>query len=652
MEYVTASRQGLSRTTVAQWAALLIAVYVFVAVRPYTGIRHDGMLYLAQALYRLYPEIFGSDVFFKYGSQEGFTIFGRLYALVIGALGVEGASLWMLIASQLLFFSAVILWVRLAVREPHWPLGVLGVSIASGIYGGELVFRYAEPFVTARPFTEALCIFALAAMLANRRWAALILLLVAATLHPLVALPGLAIWWMVQSSDDRRWLWALLALPLFVLLAFQGVRPLDGLLQSYDAGWRGMLQNHNRHLFVLDWSLFDYMMVATDLILAAWLRRMLAGRLRTLLDAALAVAVGGIVLSIIGADLLSNVLITSLQLWRAQWVLHLITMSLLPVLLVPMFRGAHVTSLCAMLVVYAVLSRGLPTGVLALALAVVLSVANARRPIVIDRRILIATACGLIIAFGALWHNNVSWTTRLHALSSDQPLSLQFVVQQYLQRPPMAPALLASALLYLLWRFRERVLVTAALGLVASVIAWTQWDQRSESARRYELHANGDHPFNAFVKPADEVYWLGDALAPWLMMHRRSYVSGVQAAGQAFNRGTAIEVDRRKSVVGLFDFHAQICGMLNKLNSASKSADAPATCAPDLKTVTTACETDHQLGFLVTSYAIENAWVSTWKMPVSENYPSVTYYLYSCRGLLAAANGTPARPTIKTTEAI
>lgn len=76
------------------WDGLSVVVLLLAGLwlwaHPYRGLTHDAILYSAQALSHLYPEIFRSDIFFVYGSQDDYTLFSRIYAFLIGWLGLEG----------------------------------------------------------------------------------------------------------------------------------------------------------------------------------------------------------------------------------------------------------------------------------------------------------------------------------------------------------------------------------------------------------------------------------------------------------------------------------------------------------------------------------------------------------------------------------
>ncbi|HRE17156.1 MAG TPA: hypothetical protein PLW86_08830, partial [Rhodocyclaceae bacterium] len=66
----------------------LFAMATWIATHRYAGIWHDGMFYAGQAIFRLDPAPFANDLFFAFGSQDGFTAFSRIYAWAISGLGL------------------------------------------------------------------------------------------------------------------------------------------------------------------------------------------------------------------------------------------------------------------------------------------------------------------------------------------------------------------------------------------------------------------------------------------------------------------------------------------------------------------------------------------------------------------------------------
>jgi hypothetical protein len=625
------SRGQLARAITWRNAALIaLAVFIFVAVRPNAGVRHDGILYAAQALFRLQPEIFGGDVFFKFGSQESFTLFGRLYAAVITALGFSGATLFLLAFGQLSFFLATLLWCRAALPERLVFGGLLAVCVSAGGYGGMMIFHYAEPFVTARPLAEALVVAGLPFLLVGKRWIALALMLCAASLHPLIALSGLAAWWMCQVFGDRRWVWlGVLAVLSGVVLAVLGIGPFADLLKFQGGEWRAGIEEHTPHVYIFTWTMFDYCMLGTDFALLLWTRQVVDAPLRKVLGSLLVVGALFLAVSVVGADLLSNVLVTSLQLWRAQWLLHFAAMSLVPLLVVTLLRGANVQVLCGLLVTYGALNRGLATGFLAILAAVVLALAARRKDIPIERKLVFVA--GAALAGGMLY----MWGSALQRdLSRGELAGHAFdwvsVLVQSVRKPPVGPLLLLLAFAAAAWRWPRSLFPAIAAIAVSGLLVSVSWDQRSGWTRVMEHYASGNHPFARHIAPEEEVYWSDQALAPWLMLHRRTYVSVLHTSGLPFNRESAERILERSKVLSLFEFQDEVCQLFNSMKGKQQD-----TCAPDIVTIRTACETDPKLSWVVSQYALQGAWRDAWEAEVG-GHTYGKYYLYGCRDLLAA----------------
>ena len=70
----------------------LLGIATWSLSHSYQGIFHDAGLYTLQALARLHPDSLPGDVFLKFGSQDGFTIFSPIYAAASRMLGVEFAA--------------------------------------------------------------------------------------------------------------------------------------------------------------------------------------------------------------------------------------------------------------------------------------------------------------------------------------------------------------------------------------------------------------------------------------------------------------------------------------------------------------------------------------------------------------------------------
>lgn len=628
------------RTTVKeQWALVAVAALLFVWTRPYTGIRHDGVLYAAQALRHLDPGIFNGDIFFRYGSQDSFSAFGRMYAAAVAAVGFSWASLLGVAVAQICFFLAVALVVWRAVPLESRALACLLVAATGGAYGSVSntqvpVLHYAEPFLTGRSYAEILVVCGVALMLQQRLLAATVICAMAAVMHPLMALPGLLLCWLLAIRKHRAWLGLLVLAVPALWLAKAGVAPFDKALMFYDPEWRELVDKHN-YVFMTAWPLASWLALAADLVLLVALAfHEKEPRLAVLLKALIAVFLLCVGTSLLGADVLSNVLITSLQLWRVQWICHLAALMFLAPELLRALRGTRLEQLAAVSLIYAILFQDLITGSAAMFLGLLLLYVGAPRRWQISPFTLWLSMSCLAIASGYNWWRQTTTVLRLREYLAGTQVELGGIVLAYLQQAPMGPLILALAIISIILLARRSAIAVCMVLTVLAVITLTNWDNRPAITKLVEsTPTQGPYVFSKFVPADAEVYWQDDALAPWLLMHRRSYASGVQAGGFVFNRGTAIELKRRQDVTSTFDFQRQVCGLLNALRDNRNS------CEPDITGVALTCQEDPLLRYIVMPTKLEGWALASWtpELEVREKgHEPKTYYLYECARLVAS----------------
>ena len=603
------------------WSALVGAVLVL--AHPYAGIMHDGILYYVQALARLHPEIYANDVYFRWGSQDRYSVFSPFYTVLIQQLGTAGANILLVVASQALFLGASFLLIRKLVEPPLRGFGLLMVAASNGVYGGWFIFRMAEPFVTPRPFAEAATLIALALLGSGRRVAALAVLFGAALLHPLVALVGLACAWIYLVGENRRWLWAAaLAVPALIAAA-AGVEPFAQLLRRFDPEWLQTLMMRNQHLFALQWTRNDWMLVACDVAVAGVGLHLASGFARRLLAAVLILAGGSLVATLIGADLAGNVLVTNLQFWRSLWLLHWVSAALVPFVAWRLWRLGGIGELLAGLAVFTFVFRGLPAG---FAAAAAFAAAYAWRARIVARPALLRLALLALPVGGLLnWHVNLQRSREIAFYAAENPV-LEYVVRALSK--PFVLVVLGSAIAF--WLLREpRPWQKAALAAGLACVAVLLWDQRVPMKRYIESVELGAHPFSRIVGPHDEVFWHGDVVAPWILMQRRSYLSGAQQAGQMFHRETAIELERRRVAIEVVEIQEELCLVVNALNRRSDA------CAVDVEAITAVCKDAPGLDFVVLGHTLDKQWVASWTPPVEMPFRRPYYYLYDCKKLVA-----------------
>src|SRR5688572_6594290 len=89
------------------WSLFALLLVLNAAARPYLGIVHDARLYSAQVLNQLDAGCYADDLFFRYGSQDQFSLFSRLAAPLAGLLGVEMSFFVLYLVFNTLFLLAL-----------------------------------------------------------------------------------------------------------------------------------------------------------------------------------------------------------------------------------------------------------------------------------------------------------------------------------------------------------------------------------------------------------------------------------------------------------------------------------------------------------------------------------------------------------------
>ncbi|HYJ34982.1 MAG TPA: hypothetical protein VEV64_02410, partial [Rhizomicrobium sp.] len=210
--------QGMLR-----WGALGCALVVlWLATRHYFGVIQDARFYTLEALRGLHPHAFADDMYFTHGSQGSYSLFSHLYRPFLSWFGVGAAGMAFTLAGQLCWIYGLYRLARGWVGKRFLWLSLATAIVMPNAYA---FFGYGEDFATPRLFAEALTLLGLA-FLHTRPPLSFVLLGLAAALHPLMALPGLAVAF-VYFALARPLLW--IALPAGAatawLLGAAGVAP-------------------------------------------------------------------------------------------------------------------------------------------------------------------------------------------------------------------------------------------------------------------------------------------------------------------------------------------------------------------------------------------------------------------------------------------
>ncbi|MGG5824070.1 hypothetical protein [Falsiroseomonas sp. HW251] len=530
---------------------LIALALVWSGTRPYYGIWLDARFYAAQALARLHPASFSTDLYFIHGSQDQFTAFSYLYAPVIEIFGLEaahaiafgiGQACWLIaawaLASALIADCRARLWafVGLLLFAPR--VGVLGT------------ISYGEPFATPRLFAEAASLFAIAAVLNGRRFVGAVALGGGIAMHPLIALP--ALWTLILMCLLQRSLLAfafafggaLLATALLLL-------PLEQLdFARMDAFWLDVTQRRSYWVFLTMWPWEAWLRSGTTLLLGAVVAATLSGTQFRFALAASATGLTGVFLTYAGTDVGHLHLVSAAQPARALWILVLaVNLLLVPALFRLASEGAlnwiYARLLVALLPVTLAAMKGLPAMSLAafpISVLTGLLVAAFRLGIRFEGSI---SRIILVSVFGT----SVAWFTVCLLMSASVVFDSSPDTSGLVSAA--RACMLSGGGTLLLWtvltgRLRQRSMSVGWLcGIALATAAVMTFDQRSDWQKFTETQVPVEDPLRDFVPRNSNIYWEGGLEVVWLRLRQASYFSCAQGTGAGFFRATAVSFAER-----------------------------------------------------------------------------------------------------------
>ena len=613
----------------------ILAVSLLLVLRPYSGIRHDAILYLGQGFLRWQPSEFSHDLFFAYGGQAEFTVFPQLLAWLLKHFSVADIFIVATFLGRVLYLVAAGLLVRALFRENGVRTQVyalLAVLALPSVYGGFLVFSYSEPFFTGRTLAEPLGLMALAALLSGRWLICTVLWLMAALLHPLQALAVWIVIWFWLVLQNRRWLLLLIPVVLVLLLAALGVKSLAFIALKYDAEWYSWIASPNRNVFMLKWPVKSWMALLSDSFLLVLSIQYFSGRLQVFAKAVFLALICSCLASIVLADLMRLAFMTSLQLWRVQWVAHWFAMAALPLLAWSIYNreyGRERLLLLVACVVWAMPAGQISPSPWLVALVIPLFVfwgalVRKARP-AFSREMIIFVALGLMLGLLLM-----IVTTVTAFLKQGADLG-SFRLDSILLGHPLVLALLLLGGMRAWGRPSGAFKGVLLCGLSASLIySLYSWDSRSIWNRYVEERAGESNPFGVQLERGAQVYWEKELLAPWLLLRRASYFSEEQQAGLLFERKTAEEAYRRKMILQRLAVQAEFC---NAIGVVTGQVDS---CSLDIYAVRDMCiSAGHELSYIVLQTELAVPELGWWMVPKhNKEGQDITFHLYSCSGVL------------------
>ena len=590
--------------------------------RRYGGFTHDASLYAVQGLRILDPASLAKDLFFVHGAQDAYTVFPRIYALLIGALGAGNAALAVTIVGQIAFFAgAAALVFRIAAGQARWwSLALL--AVISGYYGGVGVFRLAEPFATARTLSEPLVLAALACTLASRHRTAIAALAAAAALHPLVAAPGIAAVFFWHATVRPRLIWSI---PAFAGLMFVAAVVWPGIALQFDPQWLAAVQDRSPHLFISQWLLPDWSRFLWGLCVIWIAVRLVEPPVRRLVLAVVAIGLGGVAMSWIAVDLLDSATAAGLQMWRAHWLMHFLAIVLAPVAIAGLWRsGSAARAAAACIAASFCFGRTeLPASAALAALAVALDASERRWPGWMGERVFRLTLLGVICAasVGLLFEIQSRMPPIYGAIGSP-------TWTDYLNAAASAGGLMPVAVL--LWLAAYSRLAFAAAGIAAATLALSiaAWDARVPWARFVEQASVGSNPFRDALPSGAQVFWPGVHGRVWLALGTPTWFSADQGAGIVFSRDTAIEYAERKRASRELQSAIENCAMVEQL-----------ACRINARPARELCNREGGPNYLVLNARVNGYDALEWPLPSGIGPGRQSLFLYSCREFFGNEKG-------------
>jgi hypothetical protein len=606
---------------------LLFVLAAWMLRHPYTGIAHDSVLYTFLALAHLHPQLLQHDLFLRFGSQDQYTLFSPMYAQAIGALGLERAAALLTLACQIALYGCAWVFAR-RFMPAHLALIAIALFVALPVdYGSGRIFNVTETFLTPRLPAEALTLAGLAAAVSSRRVLAGACLLAATLLHPIIAAAGIAV--LLCLLIETRYRVAVLLVGVGLVLVSACLLFLQrGWLARFDAEWLQLVRHTSPFLYVSAWSLRDWSRASIPLaVLGVGLCASRDQRVRRMCAATLVSALTGVILSLIYCDLLHTVLVSAAQPWRWLWIAAVTaTLLAVPIAHECWLRGGAWRAV-PLLIGAAAIVRGDPFALALAALSALCAAALVRYESRAPARLVVATACALLLAAAVMYSLPGSSTGEL----IPRVAAGGWVVGQWLRAQEGNGIWYAAALLAL-WLVRQRArsrpaaacfaigagVICAAL-LLPTSMAWTLASY--PDSLRSHLAA-----WRRQIPPDAEVLWPVAPIGVWYLLERPSYWSLPQEAGDVFSRAKALEVHRRELLVA---DAMKVSGPMQGVPPSSAGTSAAITLAEqlDARGIARVCS-DPQLAYYVSWTHL----APTPFAPITPNprRPGTQLYLYAC----------------------
>jgi hypothetical protein len=533
-------------------ALVCLCIALWILIHPYRGLEHDSVLYAVLALARLHPAALGHDLFVRYGTQDHYTIFSPLFAAAIKGAGLERAAAILAFATYAAFFTAVWLLARRLMSASVALLAVGLLIVLPSWYGSNSVFAYIEGFLTPRQSAEAFALAGIAAALYSRHILAGACMVVALSLHPIIAAAGVTLWIILFPGLSRPRVAAIVIGVLGVALVAASATGL-GPFAHFDAAWLHILRTRLAYLFPTLWSANEWITTGIRAgVLMVGIAFSSNEMVRRLCIATLITMALGMVFAVVESDWLHVIYAGQMQTWRWLWLPGVLSVLLAPSIAMDCWRAGALGRTVAVLLLSAWLARGNHLALVPLVLAcsgavMPYGVRDPRQAQLIQAGAYLLLAAAVVIVIGEI-RDTLPQLDVIRA--GHRPYVVRIGEAQALTYGGLLPA----ALLALVWwsghrATRRSVVLLAGLGavLLLSVLPYgvQTWTQSRYPQDRYQAFA----PWRAAIPESAEILWPDPPPVTWFELGRASYWSLYQMAGMVFSRDVTMVSTSRETAV-------------------------------------------------------------------------------------------------------
>lgn len=506
----------------------------------------DGLLYSLDAMRRLMPESLAGDLFFWGSSQGDFSLFGWIYAELARWIGLKPAGLVMFMTGRVAWGIGCVWLVKSLWPQAHaqarW-MGLAFLLLLPTAYDGFGMLTYAGNEVTPRCWAEACILWALVFHRQQRAIGSGLLGILALVLHPLMALPGLGLMWLLQP----KWkFWGVLAVVLTVVVGgtWFELGPFKNTLAVFDEAWWHTVVVVVDYALVPTWPLLIWAQTAVSAILLwvvwrratdPWVRR-LSLSLWVLMAVMLGLAWW--------ACWARNVLWVQLQPWRVLWLVKLLAPALW-VGTLPPWRTWRASMGCHVgLTVAALLAPAWPWVVVLVAGSAAVRWSPIRQRMDSQPWLgKVGMGVSVVLGFMVVGLRYPMYLGDARAYQMNDVIAPVLVAVAH---EPVWALLLTLALVVGVFRAQtlgalRRYVGLSGVPLLACVYVLTGQVRLATNV------SDAAQSLQKVIPPGSVVYWDAGVYSTWFSLNRSEYVAFPQGLTSLFSRDAAMEFRRRLS---------------------------------------------------------------------------------------------------------